>query len=89
MIYLFHFCKLDTINKIPTIHSLMSYDNNPKNSDTTITTGGGVGQMWPLPAIFDSNRNSDRNAVGGGVGEVGGEFLPQESTTTDNQVLMM
>ncbi|CAH8597393.1 unnamed protein product [Schistosoma intercalatum] len=47
--------------------------------------GGGVGQMWPLPAIFDSNRNSDRNAVGGGVGEVGGEFLPQESTTTDNQ----
>ncbi|CAH8614967.1 unnamed protein product [Schistosoma curassoni] len=47
--------------------------------------GGGVGQMWPLPAIFDSSRNSDRNAVGGGVGEVGGEFLPQESTTTDNQ----
>ncbi|CAI2732617.1 unnamed protein product [Schistosoma spindalis] len=49
--------------------------------------GGGVGQMWPLPAIFDSNRTSDRNAVvgGGGIGEVGGEFLPQESTTTDHQ----
>ncbi|VDP65172.1 unnamed protein product [Schistosoma curassoni] len=72
----------DTINKIPTIHSLMSYDNNPKNSDTTITTGGGVGQMWPLPAIFDSSRNSDRNAVGGGVGEWA--TTPFSGQTTSN-----
>ncbi|KAH8873442.1 cell wall Awa1p-like [Schistosoma japonicum] len=66
----------DTIEKSQPIRSLVSYANNPKNSDTstTITTG----QMWPLPAIFDSSRPSDRNAVGGG-------FLPQESSTTDNQ----
>ncbi|CAH8548137.1 unnamed protein product [Schistosoma turkestanicum] len=45
-----------------------------------------VGQMWPIPGIFDANQPSDRNMIvgSGGVGG-GGEFLPQESSLTDNQ----